>query len=104
MDSMLERYEEMRDRVEATRRTLAATSERVERQNQLKTCIDNLKERAMRIEATKRALDRASTSLGKSGARVDYAQMVQRLQIKLANKKQSKKVEQQMEKVKKVFI
>ncbi len=39
MDSVLRRYEEVRSRVEATRRTLRETAEKVQRQNAIQECI-----------------------------------------------------------------
>ena len=39
MDSVLRRYEEVRSRVEATRRTLRETAEKVQKQNAIQECI-----------------------------------------------------------------
>lgn len=56
-------------------------------------CLVNLRERAERVAETRRALEQARRSKGPcspandGGRRVDYALTVQRLQEKLANKK-----------------
>lgn len=95
MESMMQRYDAVKQKVEMARRTLVNTSVRVERQEHLVQCLADLKERAERMAETRRALELARGANGKKsvtsgGPRVDYALTVQRLQEKLASKNRRK--------------
>ena len=120
MQDMMQKYDEVRDKVEKTRHTLAVTAIRMERQHELTKSVTLLKERAEKVMETRKELEKikagsavAAMALDTSNKLVnngvakgrieEYAQTVARLQDKLVTKK-SKQQEENVEEVKSFFV
>lgn len=96
MASMVTRYKDIKTKVQSTRLTLAETSDRLDRQNQLTADLDQLKtmtqELAIKQEAHQAAAEEnnaenadANAASASGDKKVDYASIVEQLQNKLAH-------------------
>jgi len=84
MEQMMQRFEDIKNKVERTRQTLTEAAERARKHEELKSTIDELKARTEKAILFKKAAAAASAEEKKMNEnKMDYAQTVQNCQDKL---------------------
>jgi len=89
MEQMMQRFEDIKNKVERTRQTLTEAAERARKHEELKSTIDELKARTEKAIVYKAAAAAAASTEEKktNEGKLDYAQTVQKCQDKLVNGK-----------------
>jgi len=87
MEEMMQRFEEVKNKVERTRQTLSEAAERARKHEELKSTIDELKARTEKAIVYKAAHAAASAEEKKMSEKLDYAHTVQKCQDKLIHGK-----------------